>query len=272
MHATGKHGRLRVEEIRAALATDRIGRRIEFVEMTVSTNDLARSLLLEPDADGLVVLADHQTAGRGRLGRSWHSPRGASLLCSVVLREASPAWTGGQLALLAGIAARDAVVQTTDVTPSIKWPNDLIVGTRKLGGILVESDRSDGVTSIVIGIGINCLQQIAHFPERLSDRATSLEIESHRPVDRTNLTIAVLSELNRLILSDAWRSPDRLRDEWLARAQPLGGRVTLLHRETTFRGTMIDVDPASALIVQLDGGGVRAFNAADTTMVDYQTS
>ncbi len=267
-----KSGRLRIDDIRKSLAENRIGGRIEFVETTSSTNDLARSLLNGPYADGLVVLTDHQSAGRGRLGRNWHSPRGASLLCSVVLREESPEWNGGQLALLTGIAARDAVMQVTDVTPGIKWPNDLIVGKRKLGGILVESDRSDGVNTFVIGIGINCLQQDAHFPEMLTDRATSVEIESHRPVDRTDLTIAVLSELDRHIRSDTWRSPDRLRAEWLARAQPLGGRVTLQHRGTTFHGTMIDVDPAAALIIQLDEGGIRAFNAADTTMTDYQVS
>lgn len=267
-----KSGRLRIDDIRTSLAANRIGARVEFVETTSSTNDLARSRSKDSDADGLVVLTDYQSAGRGRLGRSWHSPRGASLLCSVVLREESPDWHGGQLALLVGIAARDAVMHVTGVTPSIKWPNDLIVGKRKLGGILVESDRCDSVTVFVIGIGINCLQQEAHLPETLADRATSLEIESHLAVDRTDLTIALLSELNRHLLDETWSSPDRLRAEWLARAQPLGGRVTLQHRGKIFGGTMIDVDPAAALIVQLDEGGIRAFNAADTTMTDYQTS
>ena len=271
MHPTEPSGRLRIDEIRANLATRRIGRRIEFVESTTSTNDLARRFLKEPDADGLVVLTDHQSAGRGRFGRRWHSPRGASLLCSVVIRQESPDWNGGQLALLTGIAVRDAVVRVTDVMPAIKWPNDLIVGKRKLGGVLVESDRSDGVTTFVIGIGLNCLQQDAHLPETLTDRATSLEIESHRPIDRTVVTIAVLSEMDRRLHDDALRSAERLRAEWLTRAQPLGGRVILQHGGTTFRGTMVDVDPAAALIVHLDEGGIRAFNAADTTMMDYQS-
>ncbi|MCH8217591.1 MAG: hypothetical protein IH892_12580 [Planctomycetes bacterium] len=105
-----KSGRLRIDDIRTSFAANRIGARVEFVETTSSTNDLARSRSKDPDTDGLVVLTDYQSAGRGRLGRSWHSPRGASLLCSVVLREESPDWHGGQLALLAGIAAHDAVM------------------------------------------------------------------------------------------------------------------------------------------------------------------
>ncbi len=166
--ASTPSGPLRMAEIRAGLAGKRIGRRIEFLESTTSTNDVAWQFLAGPDADGLAVLADHQSAGRGRHRRFWHSPRGASLLCSVALIENAPAWTGSQLALLAGIAACDAIRLTTDIVPSIKWPNDLLVRDRKVGGVLVESEMRADATALVVGVGINCLQQATHLPDDAS--------------------------------------------------------------------------------------------------------
>lgn len=269
MNAPLQSGQLRPEEIRARLSTTRIGSRIEFVESTTSTNDLARARLAEAPSDGLVVLADYQSAGRGRHGRPWQSPRGASVLCTVVLVEASPVWDGGQLALLVGIAACDAIRRATDVIPTIKWPNDLMVRGRKLGGILVETDTGPAGTAFIIGVGINCLQQAAHLADDLEDRATSLEIESRQPIDRTEIAVGLLSELDRRIGDDEFRSMDALRVAWLDRAHPIGRRVVLRHAGKTFQGTIIDVDPAAALIVQLDAGGVRAFNAASTTLLDY---
>jgi len=269
MNAPIQSGQLRVAEIRARRSNARIGSRIEFVESTTSTNDFAKKLLAEAPSDGLVVLADYQSAGRGRHHRPWRSPRGASVLCSVALVESSPVWDGGQLALLVGIAACDAIRRATDVTPTIKWPNDLMVRGRKLGGILVEKDsRSDG-TVFIIGVGINCLQQAAHLEDDLGDRATSLEIESRQAIDRTEIAIALLSELERRVGDSDFRSIDALRAAWLDRAHPIGRRVILRHAGKTFQGTIIDVDPGAALIVQLDAGGVRAFNAASTTLLDY---
>ena len=262
-------GELEMDRIRQTLDPRRIGRRIEHLTSTSSTNDAAWKMIdavVEPD--GLVVLAEHQSAGRGRFGRRWESPRGAGLLGSVILIDKTRSWSGGELSLLTAIAARDAIMACTDVVPVIKWPNDLLVAGRKLAGILIESRVfRESLMAYVLGIGINCLQQRNHLASELAETATSLELESRHPIDRTALAIALLGELDRWLGGpDAVRGPD-LRREWLARAEPLGTRIHLEHAGTVYSGSVIDLDPTAALVVQLDEGGVRAFNAGDTTVV-----
>lgn len=261
-------GALRIDRIGAELRTTRIGRHIDYLESTSSTNDDAWRHIEADDADGLVIFAEYQSAGRGRSGRRWHSPRGASLLCSVLLIDGRAELTGGELGLVAAVATRDAIVACTEAAPVIKWPNDLLVSGRKLGGILVESRlRRDGVRAYVVGIGINCLQQRGHLVSTLSAQATSLELESAYPVDRTALAISLLTELDRWLGEPRTWDDACLRHEWLARAEPMGKHVYLQHAGQVFSGLMIDLDPSTALVVQLDEGGVRAFDAGTTTMI-----
>ncbi len=199
-------GVLQIDRIRAALRTARIGRRIDYLTSTTSTNDEAWQRIDAEDADGLVVFAEHQSAGRGRFGRRWHSPRGASLLCSIALIDARSEFTGGRLCLLTAVAARDAIGACTDVTVTIKWPNDLLLSGRKVGGILIESRRlNNGLQAYVVGIGINCLQQRGHLGSVLGESATSLELESARPVDRTTLAASLLTELDQRLVGDEKR-------------------------------------------------------------------
>ena len=203
-------GILDIHRIEADLCTRRIGRRIEWVASTSSTNDEAWARINAVDADGLVVLAEHQTAGRGQHGHTWESPRGASLLCSIALVAQANELPGSKLSLLASLAACAAVTRCTGVKPTIKWPNDLMVSGRKLGGILVEArTRRDGVQVYVIGIGINCLQQRGHLSGHLGTTATSLELESHLAIDRSGLVIDLLSELDGWLADPSrWSSVD----------------------------------------------------------------
>ena len=220
------------------------------------------------DADGLVVFAEYQSAGRGRFGRTWHAPRGAGLLCSIVVIDRRNELAGGEIALLAAVAACDAIRVCTNVSPVIKWPNDLLVGGRKLGGILVESRPHGGqCRAFVVGIGINCLQQRGHLHAALAVTATSLELECAGPVDRSMLAGSLLEELDRWLRAPREWSYDVLRREWLARSEPLGQRVALEHAGNRYTGSMIDVDPAGRLVVQLDDGSVRIFGAATTTVL-----
>jgi BirA family biotin operon repressor/biotin-[acetyl-CoA-carboxylase] ligase len=176
--------------------------------------------------------------------------------------------TGDQLGLIAALAARDAVISCTEVRPTIKWPNDLVVGDRKLGGVLVESrSHGRGTRAYVIGMGINCLQQRPHLSPELSLQATSLEIESRLSVDRTQLAIALLNALDDWLAEPASWDSSQLRDRWLSAAQPLGKRVRVQQAGKAYEGSIIDVDPQAALLIMLDSGSIRAFNAADTTVV-----
>jgi len=260
-------GRLQIERIVSSLRTRRVGRRLELRDTTTSTNDDVLSRVESENIDGLVIFSEHQSAGRGRMGRTWEAPRGAGLLMSLLLIDVSKELRGGELCLLTAIAACDAIKACTDINPSIKWPNDLVVDGRKLGGILIESrQRTDGLRAYAVGIGINCLQQRAHFAAELSARATSLEIESAHPVSREALAVSLLGELDRWIAEPESWGDDDLRRRWLAHAEPVGGRVCLRVGGRLHTGTVVDIDPSAALLVRLDAGGFRAFDVANTTI------
>jgi BirA family biotin operon repressor/biotin-[acetyl-CoA-carboxylase] ligase len=176
---------------------------------------------------------------------------------------------GGELSLVAAIAVRDAVASCTEIVPTIKWPNDVLVSGRKLGGILVEARvYHNEVQAYVVGLGINCLQQKGHIPVDLAEKATSLELESRQGIDRDAVAIAVLQELDRWLAAPGAWTYETLRREWLTRCEPMGRRVVLRQAGKVYSGSMLDIDPTAALVVKLDEGGIRAFNAADTTIVD----
>ncbi|HSW46432.1 MAG TPA: biotin--[acetyl-CoA-carboxylase] ligase, partial [Phycisphaerae bacterium] len=232
------------DELLAGWTPRRVGRRITVVAEAESTNTLAMQAA-EPDADGLAILADAQTAGRGRLGAIWLSPRGASVLCSIVLiepkRDAVTSGAAGAsapgslgeggphplleertsawLTHVAAVAACDAIRQATDVTPAIKWPNDLRIAERKVGGILIETRAFDNRTRAwVVGIGINCLQHAGHFPPEIRESATSLELATHHPVDRTAVARELLRSLDRRLPPEAWGRTEQVHHDWLAYA------------------------------------------------------
>lgn len=269
--STMSSGLLQFDRIREARRAGRVGRCIEYVEVTTSTSDLAWERLADTDFDGLVVLAEYQSAGRGRLGRSWSSPKGASLLCSVAILvpagdDDSRVLMGGQLMLLSAVAACDAIRRSTALAATIKWPNDILISRKKVAGILVESrSTSSGGHAYVIGMGINCLQQSGHMESLADQPVTSLDLESADPVDRTDLAIKLLAEVDHWVELPDEGKFTALREAWLARAEPMGGPARLLHAGRVVTGSMLDVDPAAALVVRLDDGGVRAFDAATTT-------
>ena len=285
-------GGLDIDRVLGGLVLRRVGRlvggqpNVVLVDSTTSTNDLAWARADTPDADGFVVFAERQTGGRGRMGRRWESPRGASLLCSVLLVDseidgdrASPA-LGPQVGLLAAVAAHDAVADATGVQVDIKWPNDLLADGRKLGGVLVESRPLDagrasprggwaGPAAVhVLGIGINCLQQPGHFPPELRERATSLDLVAAGAVDRHVLARALLGHLDRWLADLDASTGDDVRQAWLERATPLGARIKLRHAGRCYCGHVIDLDPTASLLVQLDSGERRLFEAATTTVLD----
>lgn len=246
----------------------RLGSRIERVDSVTSTNDLAWRRVDEGGPDGLVILAEHQSAGRGRFGRTWQSPRGGSVLCSVVLRDETDRLKGGSVGLIAAVAACDAARTAADVPAEIRWPNDLMVHHRKVGGVLVESrpgSRTDRI--FVVGIGINCLQHAVHFPPEWRDQATSLELESRDPIDRSAVCRCLLGELDGWLAMPERSRPEAIRAAWLQRAAGIGQPIRLRHAGREHSGVVVDLDPTSALIVQLDRGGRMAFDADRTTVL-----
>src|SRR5512141_155286 len=182
-------------ELRPLLNTHDVGHALHWFEEVGSTNDVAKELADEGAAHGEVVVAESQTAGRGRRGRAWASPPGRNLYVSVVLRPELPPSRAAELTLLASVAVCQAVRQA-GVTAGIKWPNDLVSRGRKLAGILTElAADPDRVQWVVLGIGINVNLRLEDLPDDLRPIATSLAIARGEPVPRTLFAAAVLTAL-----------------------------------------------------------------------------
>jgi BirA family biotin operon repressor/biotin-[acetyl-CoA-carboxylase] ligase len=176
------------------LLRGRFGRVYRYADLSAST----QRLLEEDDAEGTVAVAEEQSEGRGRLGRSWHAPPRTSVLLSVVLRPSVEAPRLPELSLIAGAAVAEAIAEVTGIEPAIKFPNDVLIGGRKVAGILAEA--SDG--RVVLGVGVNANQTEAELPTETRLPPTSLRVELGEPIDRVRLLVAILAQLERAY--DAW--------------------------------------------------------------------
>ncbi|MFQ5503031.1 MAG: biotin--[acetyl-CoA-carboxylase] ligase [Phycisphaerae bacterium] len=258
--------RLSPQNLSHGLSTQRIGRHILVLPEVDSTNRYALSLADAEGAtsDGTVIFAERQTAGRGRFGRTWHSPNGASLLMTALLWEEGARRHGPAfLIMAAGLAVVRGIELSTDVSPVIRWPNDIYVRDRKLAGVLVEVGAKG--KAVAIGIGVNCLQQTAHFPIELSQAAISLELASSLPVDRSSVGRAIIKSLDKMLGSIDDVNDTKLAADWSACSDDMGRRATLIREGQPYRGQIVDIHPAEGLVLQLDSGGRRHFDPETTT-------
>ncbi len=226
------------DTILSTLSTTWLGRRIELFDCLPSTNREATQLAQAEVEHGTVVVADSQTAGRGRLSRTWFSPPGANLYCSIILRTARPPerlteWLSW-LPLISALAAAEAIEQVSSIQISVKWPNDLLISERKVGGILCESGagtRSDPFQ--IIGIGINVNLDHDDWPTDLRDSATSLWQERKFIVDRNRLLAQLLLELEQCLDELVVHGTNRIGLAYHQRCSTIGHTIqaTLAHGE-----------------------------------------
>jgi len=243
------------------LPTARVGRTCIVYDRVESTNDVLRAVASDTRYDGLAVFANYQINGKGRNGHSWQAGPGTSVLCSVfVTFEGEISQLAGAVNLAACIAAAGSLRQCFGINSTIKWPNDICVAGRKLGGILIESSHTDRVrTGFVIGIGLNVTQNTSDFPAEVSDRACSVATVMGGPVDqsaRVRLARQLLIELDRTIKLAADGEFDRLRAEWLSLAAGRDGMVTVEHGNRRFEGRMMDIDPRDQSLFVQDHNGL----------------
>jgi BirA family transcriptional regulator, biotin operon repressor / biotin---[acetyl-CoA-carboxylase] ligase len=229
--------------------------------------------------EGLLVVADEQTAGRGRMGRSWLAPKGTSLLFSLLLRPAIPPAQAGQLTMCLGLGAAEGIETVAGLRPALKWPNDLLLDGRKLGGMLAELHTAgDQVEYAVLGLGLNVNLE---FKE---ERWTSLSTILGRAVDRVELLAEILARCEawyeRLATSEAKagggkqeaRSGRREAGEeihvaWAARLDTLGRRVTVSTPAGQLRGRAVGVSPEGALLIEQEGGEVQVVWGGDVSII-----
>src|SRR6266403_3522744 len=190
----GTPNRLTADDIKARLKTKLIGSEILVFEETASTNDVVEHLAKSGAREGLVVFAESQTRGRGRRGRAWVSPRGKGLWFSVLLRPTSPTSAASRITVAASVAVARAIRQNCGLDARIKWPNDVMVNGKKLGGVLTElRAEADEILLAILGIGIDVNCQREDFPGELASIATSIELETGSAQDRVALATEVLT-------------------------------------------------------------------------------
>jgi BirA family biotin operon repressor/biotin-[acetyl-CoA-carboxylase] ligase len=228
-------------------------RRVVCLAETDSTNAEALRLAAAGEPSGTVVVADAQTAGRGRLGRSWWGEPGRSLLASWLVRPELPAERWPALTLVAGLAAARAINASAGLDVRLKWPNDLLVDGRKLGGLLAEAD---GHGALVVGLGVNVRQD--SFPDEIAGLATSVAAAGGRPVERPWLLAATLSGFGARMLE-----PERALDDYRALSATLGEPVRVERAGADpLEGTAVDLTDGGALVVDIGGERV-AVSAGD---------
>jgi BirA family biotin operon repressor/biotin-[acetyl-CoA-carboxylase] ligase len=243
------------------------GRAFRYYDEIESTNAEAKSLAQDGAPEGTVVIAECQTAGRGRLGRRWTSPAGKGLLFSVILRPALPMSDAHLLTLVAATAAAEAVETHTGVTVRIKWPNDLYVDDRKLGGILTEvSGEQDEIDWVVVGVGINVNTEYGELPVPLRRTAASLKIAVGQLFDRSELLARILLSLEASYVATLRSGFDGALDSFRRRDYLSRKTVSVQTREGPIVGEALGIDDRGALLLQLPHRHVRRFYAGDVTL------
>lgn len=261
---------LNAAALRGALTREgEFWRGVEVVAQTGSTNaDLVARAGRQPGADRQVLVAEHQTAGRGRHDRAWVSPPRAALMVSALVRlPGVPAAALGWAPLLTGVALVDGLRSVAEVDARLKWPNDVLVGGLKLGGVLVELVATAPVPALVIGFGINATQQPGDFPPSPVTAATSLRLAGARTCDRGVVARATLRALGSRL--SAWiedrGDASALAADYRARSATLGTAVrATMPGDRVLTGTAVDIDADGRLLVR-DGAQVVAVSAADIT-------
>jgi BirA family transcriptional regulator, biotin operon repressor / biotin---[acetyl-CoA-carboxylase] ligase len=255
---------LQLEELQNTLQAHRLGKRVHYFPEIDSTNRFAFKRAQEGGEEGEIVIAESQTQGKGRMGRNWFSPPSLNLYLSVILRPMLPPASAPRLTLMAAVALAETVQSFIGARPSIKWPNDVLVGGKKLAGILTESScETDRVHFVVVGVGVNLNLPAASIPEALRGRATSLLILTGKPIDRTVFARQLINDLDRCYgelehkgfpsIARRWESFFDLRDR----------KVAVELADQRWSGIARGIDGDGALILEEDSGAFRKIIAGE---------
>ncbi len=254
--------RLNSYEIANDLCTLIVGRNVEYFDILDSTNNYAKRLAAEGCADGMTIVAGQQTAGRGRMGRSWDSPENKGIYITVVLRPPMAPQEAQILTLAAAVAVAKGISAASGIHTGIKWPNDLVVRGRKVCGMLAEmSSEADRINYIVLGIGINYSQAAEDFPEELRNRAISLRMASEevkagssKDISRLALIRSVLCELDkcyRFVLNGRY---NEILDMWKEGSVTIGREVRFTIKDVEYFGTAVGITKDGKLSVDCSDG------------------
>ena len=237
---------------------------ILYLDATDSTNDQAKKLIAQGAPHGTVIIADRQTAGRGRLGRSFSSPAGMGVYMSVILRLKQTPDQLMHLTCASAVAACDAVEKAAKFRLGIKWTNDLVFGGRKLAGILTELVIQNGETAAIIGIGVNCAQTEADFPPEIQSFAGSLSMACGHDVSRSEVAAALIEAFAKT--ASNLQKKQALLDTYRRDCITLDKQISLQKSGEIRHGYARDIDGSGALIVEFSDGHTEAVNAGEVSV------
>ena len=242
----------------------RIGGRLHFFPALDSTNTTAHELALNGAPEGDVVIADAQFKGRGRLERTWQSPAGQNLYVSLILRPPISPASAPQITLMAGVAVAEMLAPYCPERVALKWPNDILIGGKKICGILTEMKSSGGaVDFVILGIGINVNMTRDSFEEALRDTATSLKIERGETVDRlvaAGRLFELIEKWYRIFLNAGFEG---IRDRFLAYTDMMGRQIRVVFRDDVLTGSVAGIDKDGTILMKNGEGIIQRVAAGD---------
>src|SRR5262245_9591070 len=258
MHTAWREKSLDILDLAALqrlLTTQTFGRTLYILPSTTSTNDVVKALAQHGAPEGTVVVAEHQTHGRGRYGRTFASPAGVGIYLSLLVRPQIATIRLPQLTLAIAVATAEALVESCALPVGLKWPNDVTIHGKKVAGILSEAVLGAGVSPVVIiGIGINVNTTLEHLPPELHQHVTSLALASGHPWPRLPLMAVLLAHLERLYQVFQQGDITSIQQRWLHYGSIIGRQVRFAYESSAGTGTVVGLDEAGALLVQnLDG-------------------
>lgn len=260
------------DQIVASRQGKAIGHTLIYEHEVSSTNEVAHSLARQGNPEGIVVIAERQTRGRGRLGRSWFSTPGKGLTLSVLLRPPIPPTRAPQLTLVTAAALAAGLRSETGIPVRLKWPNDLRIGGRKTGGILTEMAATGRtIDHVVIGIGLNVNQDPAGFPEEIRHMAVSLAEAAGGPMPRQRILDAVIDSLDHSYaryLSDGF---EPVREIWESLSDMIGQEVTVREHERVVSGRARGIDDEGFLLVEASDGTISRVVSGDVSLAGEES-
>lgn len=257
---------LSAEELELSL-TGEFVKEIVIYDELLSTNEEAKNRASAGDPEGTVVLAEQQTDGKGRMGRTWVSPPGLGLWFSLILKPSIMPHQAAQLTFVSAVVVCRAIRDYTGMEAAIKWPNDIMLKNKKICGILTElSAEVDQINYIVAGIGVNVNHQTEHFSAEIADRATSLYLVSGIKYRRIELLVMLLSIFEEIYREYQEKGFSYILKQWRELNCTIGQEVKVISQQEVYYGTAIDIDEHGQLLVQTPEGEVRYVIVGDVSI------
>ena len=251
----------------AGRARGTIGWRVHYFNRLETTQRTAAELAARGALNGEVVIAEQQTTGRGRMGRTWHSPPGVNFYGTFILRPDLALAETALLSLVAGLAVAETMELVAPRIVSLKWPNDVWLGGRKAGGIIAEAvtDSNHRLDCVLLGIGLNLNLAPEHIPEELRNRATSVMAATGRPCDRVEVAGELFSRLQSRYMEALNGGFAAVRPAWERYSALTGRQVTVIDGQLRIKGTVMGIGPDGALLLEAGGQQIRVL-AGDVTI------